>query len=97
MSVIAGSTSILDGIRALQHRADDLVRPARHGEAAVLWLVEGPVKFVLSPVSLLAGPPMKTEADAKKWSDSTFQSLAQIFAFVGHSEREIGLDSGALR
>jgi len=50
------------------------------------------VKFALAPVTLLKGPPMKTEADARKWSDSTFQQLAGVFAFIGHSEREIGLD-----
>jgi hypothetical protein len=49
------------------------------------------LKFVLAPVTLLKGPAMKTEADARKWSDSTFQQLAGVFAFIGHSEREIGL------
>ena len=51
------------------------------------------VKFLLAPVTLLEGPPMQTEADARKWSDSTFQQLAAVFAFIGHSEREIGLDA----
>jgi hypothetical protein len=36
---------------------------------------------------------MQTEADARKWSDSTFLQLAEVFAFMGHSEREIGLDT----
>jgi hypothetical protein len=54
------------------------------------------IKFVLAPVTLLKGPPMKTEADARKWSDSTFQQLAGVFAFIGHSEREIGLDTEPL-
>ncbi len=49
------------------------------------------IKFALAPVTLLKGPAMKTEADARKWSDSTFQQLAGVFAFIGHSEREIGL------
>ena len=50
------------------------------------------VKFALSPVTLLKGPPMQTEADARKWSDSTFLQLAEVFAFIGHSECEIGFD-----
>ena len=54
------------------------------------------IKFVLAPVTLLKGPAMKTEADARKWSDSTFQQLAGVFAFIGHSEREIGLDTEPL-
>ena len=39
---------------------------------------------------------MQTEADARKWSDSTFLQLAEVFAFIGHSEREIGLDTEPL-
>jgi hypothetical protein len=39
---------------------------------------------------------MKTEADARKWSDSTLLQLAEVFAFIGHSEREIGLDTEPL-
>jgi len=54
------------------------------------------VKFALAPVTLLKGPSMQTEADARKWSDSTFQQLAGVFAFIGHSEREIGLDTEPL-
>ena len=54
------------------------------------------VKFALAPVTLLKGPPMQTEADARKWSDSTFLQLAEVFAFIGHSEREIGLDTEPL-
>jgi hypothetical protein len=54
------------------------------------------LKFALAPVTLLKGPPMKTEADARKWSDSTFLQLAEVFAFIGHSEREIGLDTEPL-
>ena len=54
------------------------------------------IKFALAPVTLLKGPAMKTEADARKWSDSTFQQLAGVFAFIGHSEREIGLDTEPL-
>jgi len=54
------------------------------------------VKFALAPVTLLKGPPMQTEADARKWSDSTFLQLAEVFAFMGHSEREIGLDTEPL-
>lgn len=54
------------------------------------------LKFALAPVTLLKGPPMQTEADARKWSDSTFLQLAEVFAFVGHSEREIGLDTEPL-
>src|SRR3954468_382158 len=54
------------------------------------------VKFALAPVPLLKGPPMQTEADARKWSDSTFLQLAEVFAFMGHSEREIGLDTEPL-
>ena len=54
------------------------------------------VKFALAPVTLLKGPAMKTEADARKWSDSTFLQLAEVFAFIGHSEREIGLDTEPL-
>ena len=54
------------------------------------------VKFALAPVKLLGGPAMKTEADARNWSDSTFLQLAEVFAFNGHSEREIGLDTEPL-
>ena len=54
------------------------------------------LKFALSPVTLLAGPPMKTEADARKWSDATLLPLSEVFAFIGHSEREIGLDTEPL-
>jgi hypothetical protein len=54
------------------------------------------LKFALAPVTLLKGPAMQTEADARKWSDSTFLQLAEVFAFVGHSEREIGLDTEPL-
>ena len=54
------------------------------------------LKFALAPVTLLGGPAMKTEADARKWSDSTFLQLAEVFAFMGHSEREIGLDTEPL-
>jgi hypothetical protein len=54
------------------------------------------VKFALAPVKLLGGPPMKTEADARTWSDATFLQLAEVFAFKGHSEREIGLDTEPL-
>jgi hypothetical protein len=54
------------------------------------------LKFALAPVTLLNGPPMRTEADARKWSDSTLLQLAEVLAFVGHSEREIGLDTEPL-
>jgi hypothetical protein len=50
------------------------------------------LKFALAPLSTLAGPPMQTEADARKWSDATLLHLAGVFAFLGHSAREIGLD-----
>lgn len=56
------------------------------------------LKFALAPLSTLAGPPMQTEADARKWSDATLLHLAGIFAFLDrsarlhHSAREIGLD-----
>lgn len=55
------------------------------------------VKFVLAPVTLLKGPPMQTEADARKWSDATFLQLAAVFAlYVDHFEREIGFGSTPL-
>lgn len=54
------------------------------------------LKFALSPLTLLGGPPMKTEADARKWSDATLLPLAEILAFINHSQREIGLDANAL-
>ncbi|HEX2515336.1 MAG TPA: DUF6603 domain-containing protein [Chloroflexota bacterium] len=58
------------------------------------------LKFALAPFSTLAGPPMQTEADARKWSDSTLLHLAGILAFVDpfldplshRAAREIGLD-----
>ena len=50
------------------------------------------LKFALAPLTTLAGPPMQTEADARKWSDSTLLHLGAVFAFLSHSAREIGLD-----
>ena len=35
------------------------------------------LKFALAPLTTLAGPPMQTEADARKWSDSTLLHLAR--------------------
>jgi hypothetical protein len=58
--------------------------------------VKALLKFALSPITLLKGPPMITEADARKWSDATLLPLAEIFAFIGHSEREVGLDTEPL-
>ncbi len=62
------------------------------------------LKFALAPLRTFCGPPMNTEADARKWSDSTFLHLAGVFAFMSlqaklddkvkgtHSARQIGLD-----
>ena len=77
-----------------------------HGSAAQRFYgsLKALIKFALAPLSTFAGPPMQTEADARKWSDSTLLHLAGVMAFVAnpylsprlwrttHSAREIGLD-----
>src|SRR5690349_6170885 len=50
------------------------------------------IKFALGPVAALCEHPLETEADARKLSDETLLHLAAVFAFVGSSAREIGLD-----
>lgn len=66
-----------------------------HGTAAKRFYgsLKALLKFVLAPLSTLAGPPMQTEADARKWSDSTLLHLGGYLGFLGHSSREIGLDN----
>jgi Family of unknown function (DUF6603) len=66
-----------------------------HGSAAQRFYgsLKALVKFALAPLSAFAGPPMRTEADARKWSDATLLHLAGVFAFLGHSARKIGLDA----
>ncbi len=51
------------------------------------------LKFALAPIAAIAEHPLETEEDARKLSDQTLLHLAAIFAFIGHSAREIGLDA----
>src|SRR3954468_25019447 len=55
--------------------------------------VKSLVKFALGPIAALAEHPLETEADARKLSDETLLHLAAVFAFMGNSSREIGLDA----
>ena len=55
--------------------------------------LEAIVRFALGPIAALASHPLETEADARKLSDQTFLHLAAVFAFIGESAREIGLDA----
>jgi len=50
-------------------------------------------KFVLGPIGALAEHPLETEDDARTLSDQTLLHLAAVFAFLGHSAREIGLEA----
>jgi hypothetical protein len=51
------------------------------------------IKFALGPIAALCEHPLETEADARKLSDQTLLHLAAVFAFIGDSAREIGLDA----
>ncbi|MGH8636302.1 MAG: hypothetical protein ACREUZ_04115, partial [Burkholderiales bacterium] len=51
------------------------------------------LKFALAPVAAIAEHPLETEEDARKLSDETLLHLAAVFAFIGASAREIGLDA----
>ncbi len=51
------------------------------------------VKFALGPIAAVCEHPLETEADARKLSDQTLLHLAAVFAFMGNSAREIGLDA----
>jgi hypothetical protein len=51
------------------------------------------LRFALGPLAALGEHPLQTEAEARKLSDQTLLHLAAVFAFIGHSAREIGLDA----
>lgn len=51
------------------------------------------VKFALGPIAAIGEHPLETEADARKLSDQTLLHIAAVFAFIGSSAREIGLDA----
>lgn len=66
-----------------------------HGTAAKRFYssLKALVKFALGPIAALCEHPLETEADARKLSDETLLHLAAVFAFMGNSAREIGLDA----
>lgn len=66
-----------------------------HGTAAQRFYgsVKALLKFALAPIGALAEHPLETEEDARKLSDETLLHLAAVFAFIGASARQIGLDA----